>query len=696
MVDLNALNPQQRLAVETIRGPVLILAGAGTGKTRVITFRIAHLIGQGVAPGNILGVTFTNKAAREMQERVAKLVPRTARSKAESLAAESASRFTLHASRFTHSASSPDRPTICTFHSFCVRVLRQHIDRLGYKRNFVIYDEPEQLGAIKKVLSQISEKGEKVDPAAALSVLSRLRNGALDATLAADSEDADKARLIRARYESALRACNAVDFDDLILLTLRLFSEHAEVLAECRTRYRYVMVDEYQDTNAAQFKLVHALTQGHRNLCVVGDDDQSIYGWRGAEIGNLLDLEKYFPEVRVIKLEQNYRSTNVILNAANALIKHNVRRRSKQLWSVNGQGTKISLHTFQNDDEEARGVVEQIEYARRIRRIPWSSQAVLFRTNLQSRPLETALRQANVRYHLIGGQSYFDRREVKDFLAYLKLLLNPHDDISLLRVANVPPRGLSGATMEQLLAASQEHRTSVFGAMTNPALQTGLAPRTRENVAKFVEWIERTRSPLAAPTALSLEKWADRFLSDLGYFEELRRSEKDPEAGENRVRNLQDLLASLDGVAATNVAPMQRLGSFLEEITLDTEREEKEPEGEAVTMITMHSCKGLEFPHVYIVGLEDGLLPHTRSKTDGSLDEERRLFYVAITRAMLSLTITHCLGRRKYGEEVPCHPSPFLRELPEDLVERAEERGQQSVTVESGRERFANLRASLD
>ncbi len=750
MLDLTTLNPQQRLAVETINGPVLILAGAGTGKTRVITHRIAYLIHKGVAPENILGVTFTNKAAREMKERVARLLPRRPRQE--------------------HTSHQP-QPTVCTFHSLCVRILRQYIDRLGYKRNFVIYDESEQLGAIKKILANISAKGEKTDPAAILGLLSRFKNGlvAQASSLSASAKSGDTpetgrmpaplfadpsvramAEHVRKRYESALHACNAVDFDDLILLTLRLFGEHADVLEACRAKYRYVMVDEYQDTNASQFRLVQLLTQAHRNLCVVGDDDQSIYGWRGAEIGNLLDLEKHYPEVKVIKLEQNYRSTNTILTAANALIKNNVRRRAKQLWSQKGQGAKIQLRAFADDEEEARSIVEQIEFARLARRVPWHDNAILFRTNQQSRPLETALRQAGVRYHLIGGQSFFDRREVRDLLAYLKVFLNPNDDVSLLRIANVPARGLSDVTMERLLAASHERKASVFATMKNPAVTTTFQARTRECIETFVKFIEQTRAVLdksraqfpLAPTltpeereirnqsngmrpagggsesvgdssgrtllsplprgegqregAHTLQAWANNFLDETGYLDELRRSEKDREAGENRVRNLRDLVATLDNYAPA--APLfERLQTFLEEISLDSEREEEEEtKGDAVTLITMHSCKGLEFPHVYVVGLEDGLLPHSRSKSEGTLDEERRLFYVAVTRAMQTLTISHCGGRKKYGQLMPCHPSPFLKELPADLVEHEDEKSKKPVTQETGRNFFAVMREAAN
>ena len=688
MFDLSTLNPPQRQAVETINGPVLILAGAGTGKTRVITFRIAQMIRRGIAPENILAVTFTNKAAREMQERANKLLPRPLQP--------------------TPRGEKPPRPTICTFHSLCVRILRQHIEKLGYKRNFVIYDQTEQLGAIKKILANISAKGEKTDPAAILSLLSRFKNGGERAAVFGEPGVRAMAEHVARRYESALHACNAVDFDDLILLTLRLFNEHPDALAACRAKYRYVMVDEYQDTNAAQFQLVHQLTREHRNFCVVGDDDQSIYGWRGAEVANLLNLEKHFPEVKVVKLEQNYRSTTTILNAANAVIKRNAQRRPKSLWSQNGVGAKIALRAFETDEDEAREIVAAIEFARLARRTPWSRNAILFRTNIQSRPIETALRTAGVRYHLIGGQSFFDRREVRDFLAYLKTFVNPHDDVSLLRIANTPARGLSDVTMERLLGASHERKGSVFAAMKNPAVTMTFQARTRESIEAFVEFIERTRaeltgSPLTPSLSPSdgervagrpgegLAAWARSFLDETGYLAELRRSEKEAEAGENRVRNLLDIVASLDRNAGKSLH--DRLETFLENVTLDSDREEKNEEaGDAVTLITMHSCKGLEFPHVYIVGLEDGLLPHSRSKVEGTMDEERRLFYVAVTRAMLTLTISHCGGRKKYGQLMPCHPSPFLNELPPELVETEAEQSKKVVETSTGKNLFAAMR----
>jgi superfamily I DNA/RNA helicase len=418
--------------------------------------------------------------------------------------------------------------------------------------------------------------------------------------------------------------------------------------------------------------------------------------------------------VKIIKLEQNYRSTNTILQAANAVISRNVRRRGKKLWSQKGQGGKIILQVFENEEEEARNIAEQIDYARLARRVPWSDHAILFRINQQSRPLETALRQAGVRYHLVGAQSFFDRREIRDFLAYLKVFVNPDDDISLLRIANVPARGLSDTTMERLLAASHEGKCSVFAAMKNAA--GTLSAQARRNVEKFIELIQRTRGGLISqlgnwtsknvpdrPTldsgftshGFSLAGWADNFLDEIAYFTELRRLERNAESAENRIRSLQELMATMENSGTPSDPALDRLQTFLEEITLDADREDDdEAAGDAVTLITMHSCKGLEFPHVYIVGMEDGLLPHSRSVGD-ALDEERRLFYVALTRAMQTLSISHCSGRKKYGEIAPCHPSRFLEELPSELVEHADEKAKQPVAVESGKGMFDALRASL-
>jgi DNA helicase-2/ATP-dependent DNA helicase PcrA len=678
---LTKLNPEQREAVQTTHGPVLILAGAGTGKTRVITHRIAFLLQKGVMPHNILAVTFTNKAAREMQERVRELLPKG--KKKSNPPGE----------------SNSNRPTICTFHSFCVRVLRRYIDKLGYKRNFVIYDQSDQLGIIRKLTSDWSKSNINIKPAEWLSFLSRLRNTSSLESLGLDDATIRLAERLMTRYETALKACNAVDFDDLIILTLKLFNEHPDVLKSCREMYRYVMVDEYQDTNGKQFQLIHALTSEHRNLCVVGDDDQSIYGWRGAEIANLLNLEDHFPEVRVVKLEQNYRSTSVILDAANAVIKHNPLRKDKTLWSQKGKGSLIRLMAFESDEAEADAIVEEIEVQRMSSKVPWKDQSILFRTNLQARPIETALRRTKVKYRLVGSQSYFDRREVKDVLAYLKVMLNPDDDISLLRIANVPARGLSAKTMQILLQISQDRRTSVYAVMRHTDVQDQLHNAARKSLQSFLQFMDETRAFLSIESASSISNWAREFLEQTGYFIDLKHSEKDPKAAENRLQSAMDLVSSIDELTdkMLNASGEEKLARFLEEISLDQDRfesEDKQPD--AVTLITMHSCKGLEYPHVHVVGMEQGLLPHTRSVEEGTLDEERRLFYVAITRAMESLTISHCETRKKYGQTTSCEPSRFLTELPPECVEVVDSVFQRPATQESGAAMFDALKASLD
>jgi superfamily I DNA/RNA helicase len=463
--------------------------------------------------------------------------------------------------------------------------------------------------------------------------------------------------------------------------------------------YRYVMVDEYQDTNGKQFQLIHALTSEHRNLCVVGDDDQSIYGWRGAEIANLLNLEDHFPEVRVVKLEQNYRSTSIILDAANAVIRHNPLRKDKTLWSQKGKGPLIRLMAFESDEAEADAIVEEIEVQRMSSKIPWKDQSILFRTNLQARPIETALRKGKVKYRLVGSQSYFDRREVKDVLAYLRVMLNPDDDISLLRIANVPARGLSAKTMQTLLQISQDRRTSVYAVMRHTDVQEQLHNAARKSVQSFLQFMDETRAFLSGESTDSISGWAREFLEQTGYFIDLKHSEKDPKAAENRLQSATELLSSIDELTSkmVNTSGGEKLTHFLEEISLDQDRFKNEDEQtDEVTMITMHSCKGLEFPHVHVVGMEQGLLPHTRSVEEGTMDEERRLFYVAITRAMESLTISHCETRKKYGQITSCEPSRFLTELPAECVEVVDGVFQRPATKESGAAMFDALKASLD
>lgn len=674
MVDFKNLNAQQKSAVTTVNGPVLILAGAGTGKTRVITYRIAYLISIGVAPENILAVTFTNKAAREMLERARKLL-----------------------NGRDDKFNGKSKPFISTFHSFGAYILRNHIEKLGYKSNFVIYDESEQLTVIKRILSEIASKEYRPQPEAVAAFISRIKNSAGKAfDNVVDRNFAAMAEGLLKKYNTALKACNAVDFDDLLLLPIKLFKEFPDVLNHYRQRFKYIMVDEYQDTNGAQFELIKMLAGEHRNICVVGDDDQSIYGWRGAELSNILRFEEHFPEAKIVKLEQNYRSTNIILEAANKLISHNIERHSKRLWSSKGDGEKIRLCCFENEEKEAEGIVEWILFSNKMLGVPLDHHAVLFRTNQQSRPIETALRRAQIPYNLVGGQSFFDRREIRDLVAYLKVFVNPDDDVNLLRIANVPPRGLGDGVMEKLLAASQKLRCSVFKAMLNEDVLKTLSARSADAVAEFTALIEDTRDFLSSKPRKQreLEDFLIWFFKDTGYFNDLLKYDKNVETSENRIQNIKDLLAGIDNF--TGETMLDKLQSFLSEVTLDTDREnEKKLKPNAVTLITMHSCKGLEFPHVFIAGTEDNLIPHSRSILEDRIDEERRLFYVAITRAMETLTISHCSSRKSYGSYSPAHPSRFLKELPSHLLERDDGSSNKPVSKERGKQFFAQIKNML-
>lgn len=675
MVNFKNLNPQQKSAVTTVKGPVLILAGAGTGKTRVITYRIAYLINQGVLPENILAVTFTNKAAREMLERVNKLLKKDNDSK-----------------------NNKQKPFISTFHSLGAYVLRHHIDKLGYKPNFVIYDDSEQLTVVKRILSEISCKDFRPQPEAVAALISKIKNSAgkpFDEDV--DRNFAAMAERILKKYNSALKACNAVDFDDLLLLPIELFKKFPDVLNHYRERFKYIMVDEYQDTNGAQFEMIKLLAKEHRNICVVGDDDQSIYGWRGAELSNILKFEEHFPEAKIIKLEQNYRSTNTILEAANRLISHNTERHAKKLWSSKGAGEKIQLRCFENEEKEAEGIVEWIQFSHDMLGVPLEHHAVLFRTNQQSRPIETALRRAQIPYNLVGGQSFFDRREIRDLVAYLKVFINPQDDVNLLRIANVPPRGLGETVMENLLAASHRLNCSVYDAMLNENVLEEFNQRSVNAVVSFTELIESVRNYIVRKPEKprELEEFLIRFFRESGYFDDLLKYDKNIETSENRIQNVKDLLAGIDSFNGTTMS--EKIQSFLNEITLDTDREnEKKLKPNAVTLITMHSCKGLEFPHVFIAGVEDSLIPHSRSVTEDRIDEERRLFYVAITRAMETLTISHCSSRKSHGSFVPAHPSRFLKELPAHLLDSDGGSSSKPISRERGKHFFAQLKNMLE
>ena len=664
-VPLTALNEAQRTAVTTTDGPLLILAGAGTGKTRVITTRVAYLIARGVDPSTILAVTFTNKAAAEMRDRLARMV-----------AAESAKKVTMS-----------------TFHALCLRILRSGIDRLGYKNNFSIYDEGDQLGLIKKIITRTAAKDEKLDPNVAKAAISKAKNN----SWAPPKDDETLLGAVFARYRDELKTANAVDFDDLLLLAVQLLEQHTDVQQRWREQFRYLMVDEFQDTNRLQLELVRLLADERQNVAVVGDDDQSIYGWRGAEVSNILEFEHHFPNPTIVKLEENYRSTNAILGTANSLIKNNPRRRAKRLWSSSGDGDKVRLVESPNDREEAQFVAEEIQRRHADHSEPWEDFAVLFRMNAQSRTLEENLRRLQIPYRIVGGKSFFDRREVKDLMAYMSVLVNPGADVNLLRIINTPSRGISAATVESALHWSVRQKCSLWEALQSNELLASFSNRTAASVKAFVELIDgyqtRILEPLSDPAVI-----ITKLIAEIEYGADLRRSCKSAEEASARELNFGDMLRDL---AQFTRQSNKGLPGFLDEIVLDQEREEEKQEDiekkRGVTLITMHAAKGLEFRHVYLVGLEEGILPHDRSKTDGTVDEERRLLYVGITRARQTLTLSYCRDRMKFGSASSCTPSSFIKELAPEVLDRIDLQKLLSTPVAegTGKNRFAQMRAAI-
>ncbi len=622
------LNPQQLEAVNATRGPVLILAGAGTGKTRVITARIAYLLSEGIPASSLLAVTFTNKAANEMRNRVGALPENVKGSKL----------------------------TICTFHSLCVRILRQDIEKLGYKTNFSIYDESDQLGLIRKILTRLAAATEKLDPHQVKNFISKAKNQGRKVQLGEQTLES----AVFLRYQEELKTFNAVDFDDLLILAVQLLEEFPEVRNKWANRFEFIMVDEFQDTNRLQLDLVRHLAETHQNVCVVGDDDQSIYGWRGAEIANILEFERYFPKPKIVKLEQNYRSTNAILGAANSIIRHNPRRRPKALWCENGDGQPIRLVQVPDDREEANYVVGEIQKQQLADESRWGEFGVIFRMNAQSRLIEENLRRLHIPYRVVGGRSFFERREVKDLLAYLSCLVNPQDDISLLRIVNTPTRGIGASTIELAIQESNRTRQSIYETMVSETFLNLLTQRSREAIRKFTELIDEYETKFVQPLT-NFAQTVEELLLQIDYFQDLRRGCKTPEESLNREENVREVLRAVSEFQARST---DGLPGFLAEMALDQDRAEKPDKGaDGVTLITYHAAKGLEFAQVFLIGLEEGLLPHNRSKLEGNLDEERRLFYVGITRAKRNLTITHCLNRIKYGSVAPCHPSSFLKDL---------------------------------
>jgi DNA helicase-2/ATP-dependent DNA helicase PcrA len=638
---LSTLNERQREAVEATEGPLLILAGAGSGKTRVITVRIAYLISEKqVPPHNILAVTFTNKAAQEMRERVTRL---------------------LEGQRLVSA------PLVSTFHSLCVRMLRRDIEKLeeGYTRSFTIYDQDDSARVVKSCIKDLGYDDQRLGARQTQGAISHAKNSGLDADgYAARAEAHDEKRAAIARvfrlYEERLVNNNALDFDDLLIKTVKLLRKRDDVRDHYNERFRYILVDEYQDTNALQFALIHFLTQKQQNICVVGDESQSVYRWRGADITNILNFEEHYPAAKVIKLEQNYRSTQTILDAADAVIKHNTERKEKTLWTANPAGAPLRYYQAMDAEGEARFVAAKIEDHRRLD--PKTRAAVLYRTNAQSRLFEEALRRAGLAYNIVGGYSFYERAEVRDVVSYLKLALNPHDSIALMRVVNTPTRGLGKQTLDELDRRAKDYGVSLWEAIViiteHPE---GFSPRAAASLKKFQTIIEGLVARAQKETASEVVKAA---ILDTGYADSLKA--ENTEEAEGRLENLQELVnAAVDYDAEEGGG----LRDFIDAAALVSDTDQYK--GDApVTLMTMHSAKGLEFPVVFIVGMEDGLFPHSRAAADqAELEEERRLCYVAITRAEGFLYVTHAMRRRVYGEELASEPSQFLNEMPLDSIE---------------------------
>ena len=635
---LDQLNAQQRAAVEHTDGPLLILAGAGSGKTRVITFRIAYLIEVcGIPPEDILAVTFTNKAAGQMKDRVAALLQER----------------------------SGMLPHISTFHSFCVSVLRRHIDRLGYTRDFTIYDEDDQQRAVKVAGQELSLSDWISSPRAVLSRISAAKNrGVSPEKMQGEAYDPSTRNLaaLYERYEKILRQSNALDFDDLLLKTVALFDEAPDVAADYNRRFRYVMVDEYQDTNRIQYQLIRQLTSAQQNVCAVGDEDQSIYRWRGADIENILNFDRDYPGTTMIRLEQNYRSTQMILDAATAVVSHNIARKGKSLRTDRGAGLRVGLYEARDADDEGWFVAAEIANA--LREESAESVGVLFRTNAQSRALEEALRRNRIEYRVVGGTSFYDRTEIKDALAYARLANNLRDSSALLRIVNTPPRGIGATTVEQLQALATQRDLPLWEAL-GQALSAG-PERFSSRALKALEGFHTLIAGLAADREkLPLSEFF-RAILDHTHYVEILDQERSP-AAESRIENLRELV----NAAAEAEERGERLADFLDHAALVSDADNYD-ERARVTLMTLHSAKGLEFSIVFLAGMEEGLFPHKLSiDDDAAVEEERRLCYVGMTRAKDRLLLTWVRERRIYGRQSQqgTRPSRFLSEIPHELLD---------------------------
>lgn len=635
----DTLNDRQCEAVKHTEGPLLITAGAGSGKTKVLTCRIAHLLELGVAPYRILAITFTNKAAKEMKERVTNLV-----------------------------GAQADSIWLSTFHSFCAKLLRFEVDGFhGYTRNFTIYDSSDQLVLVKDCLKKLNLDDKQFMPRSVLGTISSAKNVLMDArAFAAKASDfyEQKVADVYALYQEKLRENNAVDFDDLLFLAVRLLQEKEDVREKYQSRFQYILVDEYQDTNHAQYALTKILAARWRNICVVGDADQSIYAWRGADIRNIIDFTRDYPDAASIKLEQNYRSTKTILHAANAVIDNNESRPKKTLWTENPAGNKIIHYQAQTEHDEADYIAGVIYNRHEISHEPYGDMAILFRTNAQSRVLEEKLMRYAIPYTMVGGTKFYDRKEIKDVLAYLRLLYNPEDSLSLTRIINVPKRNIGATTMEHVAAYAEEQGISLFEALSSTD-EIPVTKRARTSLENFAAMIFDLLNDIEGKDVLSL---IETVIKQTGYGDMLdKEAEHDPQ-GESRKENVGEFLSVAKDYMDSN--PDGNLQDFLENVALVSDVDDFESSDSKVTLMTLHAAKGLEFPVVFLTGLDEGLFPHSRTLLDPvQVEEERRLAYVGITRAERQLYVTNAITRTMYGRISAYMPSRFLAEIPPQLME---------------------------
>lgn len=660
----DTLNDRQCEAVKHTEGPLLITAGAGSGKTKVLTCRIAHLLELGVAPYRILAITFTNKAAKEMKERVTNLV-----------------------------GAQADSIWLSTFHSFCAKLLRFEIDGFhGYTRNFTIYDSSDQLVLVKDCLKKLNLDDKQFMPRSVLGTISSAKNVLMDAkAFAANASDfyEQKVADVYALYQEKLRENNAVDFDDLLFLAVRLLQEKEDVREKYQSRFQYILVDEYQDTNHAQYALTKILAARWRNICVVGDADQSIYAWRGADIRNIIDFTRDYPDAASIKLEQNYRSTKTILHAANAVIDNNESRPKKTLWTENPAGNKIIHYQAQTEHDEADYIAGVIYNRHEISHEPYGDMAILFRTNAQSRVLEEKLMRYAIPYTMVGGTKFYDRKEIKDVLAYLRLLYNPEDSLSLTRIINVPKRNIGATTMEHVAAYAEEQGISLFEALSSTD-EIPVTKRARTSLENFAAMIFDLLNDIEGKDVLSL---IETVIKQTGYGDMLdKEAEHDPQ-GESRKENVGEFLSVAKDYMDSN--PDGNLQDFLENVALVSDVDDFESSDSKVTLMTLHAAKGLEFPVVFLTGLDEGLFPHSRTLLDpAQVEEERRLAYVGITRAERQLYVTNAITRTMYGRISAYMPSRFLAEIPPQLMEdyhRKSAMPQSRTTAVPGKQRVSIL-----